>query len=135
VQLQLLEARGSDEFDGAFAAMTRARAEALLVLLDPVFGLRRGRLLDLAARNRLPAMYGSREYPEAGGFMSYGANYPHNFRRAAIYVDKILKGAKPSNLPLEQPSKFELVINAKTARALGLTVPRSVLLRADLVIE
>jgi putative ABC transport system substrate-binding protein len=135
VQLQLLEARGPDDFDTAFAALVRERSEAILVFLDPFFGFHRGRLLDLAARSRLPAMYLSREYPEAGGLMSYGANYVENFRRAATYVDKILKGARPADLPIEQPTTFELVINVKTARALGLTIPRALLLRADHVIE
>jgi putative ABC transport system substrate-binding protein len=131
VQLQLLEARGPNEFDNAFAAMARERAGALLVML----GFHRARLSDLAAKSRLPAMYGSREYPEAGGLMSYGANFRHSFHRSATYVDKILKGAKPADLPIEQPAKFELVINLKTAKLLGLTVPPSLLLRADQVIE
>ncbi len=135
VQLQLLEAGGPNQFDNAFAAMARERAGALLVVLDPFFGFHRARLTDLAAKNRLPAMYGSREYPEAGGLMSYGANFRHNFHRSATYVDKILKGAKPADLPIEQPAKFELVINLKTAKMLGLTVPPSLLLRADQVIE
>jgi putative ABC transport system substrate-binding protein len=135
VQLQLLEARGTNEFDNAFAAMARERAEALLVVLDPFFVFHRAQLRDLAAKNRLPAMYGSREYPEAGGLMSYGADFRHNFRRSATYVDKILKGAKPADLPIEQPARFELVINMKTAKALGLTIPQSLLLRADQVIE
>jgi putative ABC transport system substrate-binding protein len=135
MQLQLLEARGPNEFDNAFAAMARERAEALLVVLDPFFGIHRAQLRDLAAKNRLPAMYGSREYPEAGGLMSYGADFRHNFRRSATYVDKILKGAKPADLPIEQPTRFELVINMKTAKALGLTIPQSLLLRADQVIE
>jgi len=135
IQLQLFEARRPHAFDSAFAGLVRERAEAILVLLDPFFGLHRARLLSLAAKNRLPAMYGSREYPEAGGLMSYGANYLDNFRRAATYVDKILKGAKPANLPIEQQTTFELVINVKTARALGLTIPRSLLLRTDHVIE
>ena len=135
VQLQLLEAGGPNEFDNAFAAMARERAEALLVVLDPFFGFHRARLSDLAAKSRLPAMYGSREYPEAGGLMSYGADFRHNFRRSATYVDKILKGAKPADLPIEQPTKFELVINLKTAKALDLRIPPSLLLRADQVIE
>jgi putative ABC transport system substrate-binding protein len=135
VQLQLLKAGGPNEFDNAFAAMARERAEALLVVLDPFFGFHRARLSHLAAKSRLPAMYGSREYPEAGGLMSYGADFRHNFRRSATYVDKILKGAKPADLPIEQPAKFELVINLKTAKVLGLTIPPSLLLRADQVIE
>jgi putative ABC transport system substrate-binding protein len=135
VELQLFEARGSDDFDSAFAGMTRQRVEAILVYLDPFFVLHRAPLLNLVAKNRLPAIYFSRDYPEAGGLMSYGANYLDSFRRAATYVDKILKGAKPGDLPIEQPTKFELVINLKTAKALGLTIPRSLLLRADHVIE
>ncbi|HKZ07504.1 MAG TPA: ABC transporter substrate-binding protein [Methylomirabilota bacterium] len=135
VQLQLLEARGPNEFDTAFAAMARERAEALLVMLDPFFSFHRARLSDLAAKGRLPAMYGSREHPEAGGLMSYGADFRHNFRRSATYVDKILRGAKPADLPIEQPTKFELVINLKAAKVLGLIIPPSLLLRADHVIE
>jgi ABC-type uncharacterized transport system substrate-binding protein len=135
VQLQLLEARGPNEFDNAFAAMSRERAETLFVFLDPSFGFHRARLSDLAAKSRIPAMYGSREYPEAGGLMSYGADFRHSFRRSATFVDKILKGAKPADLPIEQPTTFELVINLKTAKLLGLTVPPSRLLRADQVIE
>jgi len=135
VQLQLLEAGGPNEFDNAFAVMARDRAEALLVVLDPFFGFHRARLSHLAAKSRLPAMYGSREYPEVGGLMSYGADFRHNFRRSATYVDKILKGAKPADLPIEQPTKFELVINLKTAKVLGLTIPPLLLLRADQVIE
>jgi putative ABC transport system substrate-binding protein len=135
VELQLFEARGSDDFASAFAGMTRGRMEAILVYLDPFFLFHRARLLNLAAKNRLPAIYFSREYPEGGGLMSYGANYLDNYHRAATYVDKILKGAKPGELPIEQPTKFELVINLKTAKALGLTLPRSLLLRADHVIE
>jgi len=135
VQLQLLEARGPNEFDNAFAAMSRERAEALFVLVDPFFGFHRARLSELAAKSRLPAMYGSREYAEAGGLMSYGADFRHSFRRSATYVDKILKGAKPADLPIEQPTQFELVINLKTAKMLGLTIPPSLLLRADQVIE
>jgi ABC transporter substrate binding protein len=99
--------------------MIRERAEALLIVLDPFFGFHRSRLSALAAKSRIPAMYGSREYPEAGGLMSYGANFRHNFHRSATYVDKILKGAKPADLPIEQPVKFELVINLKTAKLLG----------------
>ncbi len=135
VQLQILEARGPQEFDTAFAAMARERAGALLVLADSSFGLHRARLQGLAAKNRLPAMYGSREYAEAGGLMSYGVDVRDNFRRSATYVDKILKGAKPADLPVEQPTKFELVINMKTAKALGLAIPQAVLLRGDQVLE
>jgi putative ABC transport system substrate-binding protein len=135
VELQLLEARGPDEFDGAFAAMAKERVGALVVIADPVFNIHRTRLADLEAMNRLPSMHGVREYVEAGGLMSYGPNLSDLFRRAATYVDKILKGAKPSDLPVEQPNKFEFVINLKTAKTLGLTVPPSLLARADEVIE
>jgi putative ABC transport system substrate-binding protein len=135
VQLQLLEARGPNEFDGAFAAMAKERAEALLVVSDSMFLLHRARLADLAAKNQLPSMYGVREFVEAGCLMSYGPSIVANYRRAAFFVDKILKGAKPGDLPIEQPTKFELVINLKTAKALGLTIPPSLLQRADQVIE
>jgi len=135
VQLQLLEARGPNEFDGAFAAMAKERVGALLVLSDAMLNSHRTRLADLAARSRLPAAYGVRESVEAGGLMSYGPSFLDLFRRAATYVDKILKGAKPADLPVEQPTKFELVINLKTAKALGLTIPPSLLQRADQVIE
>jgi len=137
VQLQILEARGLNELDTAFAAMTRERAGALLVLTDPMFLRHRPRIADLAVKSRLPAMYGGGggEYAEAGGLLSYGPNYAELFRRGATYVDKILKGAKPADLPVEQPMRFELVINMKTARALGLTIPQSVLIRADQLIQ
>ena len=135
VRLQFVEARGPADFDRAFSDMTRARAGALTVLTSNMFLIERRRLVDLAAKNRLPAVYGGREFVDAGGLMSYGPNLADLFRRAATYVDKILKGAKPGDLPVEQPTKFELVINLKTAKALGLTIPPSLLLRADEVIE
>ena len=135
VQLQLLEARGPNEFDAAFAAMATERVGALLVLSDTIFNSHRTRLADLAARSRLPAAYGVRESVEAGGLMSYGPSLRDLYRRSATFVDKILKGAKPADLPVEQPTKFELVINLKTAKALGLTIPPSLLGRADEVIQ
>ena len=135
VQLQVVEARGPADFDRAFSDMASARAGALMVLSTPMFSSARGRLLDLAAKNRLPTLFTFREYVDAGGLMSYGPNLADLFRRAATYVDKILKGAKPGDLPVEQPTKFELVINLKTAKALGLTIPQSLLLRADEVIQ
>jgi putative ABC transport system substrate-binding protein len=135
VQLQILEARGPNEFDAAFAAMAKERVGALLVVSDAILNSHRTRLADLAARSRLPAAYGVRESVEAGGLMSYGPSLLDSHRRAATYVDKILKGAKPAELPVEQPTKFELVINLKTAKALGLTISQTLLLRADHVIE
>jgi putative tryptophan/tyrosine transport system substrate-binding protein len=135
MQLQLLEARGPDDFDGAFAAMAKERVGALLVVSEAMFNLHRVRLVDRAARNKLPSMHGFREDAEAGGLMSYGADLADLSRRSATYVDKILKGATAGGLPVEQPTKFELVINLKTAKALGLTIPASVLSRADQVIE
>jgi putative tryptophan/tyrosine transport system substrate-binding protein len=135
VQLQLLEARGPNEFDGAFAAMAKERVGALLVLSDAIFGSHRTRLADLAARSRLPAAFGVRDDVEAGGLMSYGPSILDSYRQAATYVDKILKGAKPADLPVEQPMKFELVLNLKTAEALGLTIPPLILFQADEVIR
>jgi putative ABC transport system substrate-binding protein len=123
------------EFDSAFAAIAKERVGALHVLPDGLFSLHRTRLIALEARNRLPSMHGAREYVEAGGLMSYGPYFPDLFRRAASYVDKILKGARPSDLPVEQPNKFELVINLKTAKALHITVPPSLLARANELIE
>jgi putative ABC transport system substrate-binding protein len=135
VRLQVVEARGPADFDRAFSDMTRARAGALTVLGSAMFANERRRLVDLAAKHRLPGVYGFREYVDAGGLMAYGPNVADLFRRAATYVDKILKGTKPGDLPVEQPTKFELVINLKAAKALGLTIPPSLLGRADQVIE
>ena len=135
LQVQLVEARGPDELEGAFAGMARERASALLVAVDVIFALHARRIADLAAKRHLPAMYGSSEHVEAGGLISYAPDIPDVFRRAATYVDKILKGAKPSDMPVEQPTKLLLVINVKTAKVLGLTIPPSLLLRADQVIE
>jgi putative ABC transport system substrate-binding protein len=130
-----VEARGPGEIDRAFAAMARERAGVLLVVVDSMFLDQRERIAGLAARNRLPAIYGLRRHAEAGGLMAYSANLLDLSRHMAIYVDKILKGAKPANLPVEEPTKFELVINLKTAKALGLMIPPSVLGRADEVIQ
>jgi putative ABC transport system substrate-binding protein len=124
-----------NQFDGAFGAMATARAQGLIVLIDPLTVRYRGRIVELAARARLPAIYGFREFADTGGLMAYGTNVPALCRRAAVYVDKVLKGAKPGDLPVEQATQFELVINLKTAKALGLTIPPSVLARADEVIE
>jgi putative ABC transport system substrate-binding protein len=135
VQLQLLEARGPDEFDNAFAAMAKERVGALFVASEAMLNLHRVRLADLALRNKLPSMHGFREDAEAGALMSYGPSIDAMFRHAALLVDRIFKGANPSEMPVEQPTKFELVINLKTAKALGLTIPPSLLLRADQVIE
>ena len=135
VHLQSVEVRRPADFDRAFSDMTRARAGALTVFPSLMFTNERKQLAGLAAKNRLPAVYPSREYVDAGGLMSYGPDLTDLFRRAATYVDKILKGAKPADLPVEQPTKFELIINLKAAKALGLTIPQSVLGRADQVIE
>jgi putative ABC transport system substrate-binding protein len=115
--------------------MAKQRAPALLVVADAVFLRHSARIADLAAKHRLPAMHGFREVAAAGGLMSYGASMPASSRRAAVFVDKILKGAKPGDLPVEQPTKFELVINLKTAKTLGLTIPSSLLARADEVLN
>ncbi len=135
VRLQFLEARGLEDFDRAFSEMTRARAGALTVLGSAMFFNERRPLVDMAAKNRLPAVYPWREFVDAGGLISYGPNFADLYRRAATYVDRILKGTKPGDLPVEQPTKFKLVINLKTAKALGLTIPRSLLQRADQIIE
>jgi putative ABC transport system substrate-binding protein len=135
VSLQLVEVRSPGELDSAFAAMAKERAEALVVVPDSMFSANRARLAELATANRLPSISGIREYVEAGSLMSYGPNLAYQLRQAAGYVDKILKGAKPADLPVEQPTKYEMVINLKTAKALGLTIPQSLLLRADEVIQ
>jgi len=135
VRLHFAEAKGPADFDRVFSEMTGARASALTVLPSVVFSAERRRLVELAAKNRLPAVYPWREAVDAGGLMSYGPNNADLFRRAATYVDKILKGAKPADLPVEQPTKFELVVNLKAAKALGLTIPPSVLVRADEIIQ
>jgi len=135
VRLQPLEARGPSETDSAFARMASEQASAVIVLVDAMLLDHRTQIADLAARRRLPAVYGLSDHAEAGGLMAYGASVPVMYGRAATYVDKILNGAKPGDLPIEQPTKFELVINLKTAKALGLTIPPSLLQRADQVIE
>ena len=135
MRVQFVEARGPEDFDRAFSEMTKARAGALTMIGSSMFFVERRRLVDLAAKNRLPTAAMSREYAEDGGLMAYGPNIADLFRRAATYVDKILKGAKPADLPVEQATKFELVIHLKTAKALGLTIPQSLLLRADEVIQ
>jgi putative ABC transport system substrate-binding protein len=136
VQLHVVEVRAPSEFTEAFSLARKKRAGALLVFPGgALFFADRAQLVELAAKSRLPAMYPGREYAEAGGLMAYAPDLRDSFRRAAGYVDKILKGAKPADLPVEQPTKFELVINLKTAKALGLTIPRSLLLRADEVIQ
>ena len=135
VALQSVEVRGRDEFEGAFAAMVRERANGLFVLADPVTFTARSQIVLLAAKHRLPTVYGQREVVEIGGLMSYGSSLAQQFRRAAVYVDRIFKGAKPGELAVEQPTKFELVINLKTAKALDLTVPATLLARADELIE
>ena len=130
---QSIGAARRDDFDRAFS--TAAREQAVIVVASPPLFTERKRIADLALKHRLPTVVGGREYAEAGGLLSYAVSYPELFRRAALYVDKILKGAKPADLPVEQPTTFELIINLKTANALGLTLPRSLLLRADQVIE
>jgi putative tryptophan/tyrosine transport system substrate-binding protein len=135
VQLKIVEARALTELEGAFSTIHADRTDALLVVGGAGFYLNRTQIVSLALRNRLPSAFQNREFVEAGGLLSYGPSTVANYRRAAFFVDKILKGAKPANLPVEQPTKFELVINAKTAKALGLTIPPSLLLRADEVLQ
>jgi len=135
VQLQAVVARTGADLEGAFSAMARAHAQAVLVLAFGTYQAERQRLAELATKYRLPTMFNERNHVEAGGLMSYGPDYSDLFRRGAVYVDKILKGAKPGDLPVEQPTKFEFVINLKTAKALGLTIPPPLLGRADEVIQ
>jgi putative ABC transport system substrate-binding protein len=135
LRLQALEARAPQEIDSAFAAMTRERADALVVLGDAILYNQRKQIAELAAKSRLPSASALREYAEAGGLIAYGTDSLDLERRSTAFVDKILKGAKPADLPVEQPTKFELVINLKTAKALGLTIPQSILVRADEVIQ
>jgi putative ABC transport system substrate-binding protein len=135
VVVQGVSVRGPKDLDAAFLAMKRARTDAVILAENTRFIADRRRIADLALMHRLPMMVAAKEYAEAGGLISYGTDYPDLFRRAATYVDKILKGAKPGDLPVEQPTTFELVINLKTAKGLGLTIPPSLLQRADQVIE
>jgi putative ABC transport system substrate-binding protein len=135
VSLNIQEARDAATLDGALEKLTRVHVDALVVVADPFFVTQRRRIAQFALANRLPSAFTFRQHVEAGGLLGYSPDYGDMFRRAATYVDKILKGAKPGDLPVEQPTKFELVINLKTAKALGLTIPPSVLLRADQVIE
>ena len=135
IQLHSLEVRSPNDFDQAFEAATRARAGALFVAPDPVIVTNLRRIAGLAAKSRLPSIFHFPEFADAGGLVTYAADRADMFRRAATYVDKILKGAKPGDLPVDQATKFELVINMKTAKALGITIPQSVLVRADRVIE
>jgi putative tryptophan/tyrosine transport system substrate-binding protein len=135
VHYRLILSERPEQLSAAFEKMTKNRADALLVVADPMFYAERIQIADLAARHRLPAMYGLKEHADAGGLVSYSADFRDLYRRAAGYVARVLKGAKPADLPVEQPTKFELVVNLKTAKALGLTIPPSLLLRADQVIE
>ncbi len=130
-----LEVRKREDFGPAFEAARRQHADVMVVILDGLIQNHQGQIVDLARRHRLPDVYASREFAEAGGLMSYGVSYPDLYRQAAIYIDKIFKGAKPADLPVEQPTKFELVINIKTAKALGLAIPQSMFSRADEVIQ
>jgi putative tryptophan/tyrosine transport system substrate-binding protein len=135
LQLQSLEVRSSNDFDSAFEAALRERAQALVTTPSALFGAHLKRIVEFAAKNRLPAMYGNPQFVDAGGLMSYAPDYSAQYRRAATYVDKILKGAKPADLPVEQPTKFEFVVNLKAAKQIGLTIPPNVLARADRVIK
>jgi putative ABC transport system substrate-binding protein len=135
LRLQALEVPGRDTIEAAFAAATKGQADALVTLPDAIVWNQRTKVADLAAQHRLPAPFPEREFVDAGGLLSYGPSVPANFHRAAVFVDKIVKGAKPADLPVEQPSRFELVINLKTAKALGLTIPPPLLFQADMVIQ
>jgi putative tryptophan/tyrosine transport system substrate-binding protein len=135
VQLQPVDARSANDFDGAFEAALKERAQALITLPSPLFITHQKRIVEFARKSRLPAMYPFSDFVDSGGLMSYAPSLLENWRRVAIYVDKILKGAKPADLPVEQPTKFELVINLKTAKQIGLTIPPNILARADKVIR
>ena len=135
VELVFMDVRGPDELPGALAALAQRRVDALLVLSDPVFGSQLAKIAQAAARLRLPAVYSHRGFAEAGGLLAYGPNFEDNYRRAASYVDRILKGAKPADLPVQQPTKLELIVNAKAAKALDLAIPQPLLLRSDDVVQ
>ena len=135
LKLELFEVKAAEEFEAVFAAIARQRPDALFMIADRFLLAHRARIVAFAARQRLPGMYPYKEFVEAGGLVSYAPSYPEMFRRSATYVDKILKGAKPADLPVEQPTKFELIINLKTAKALRLTIPQTLLQRADQVIQ
>jgi putative ABC transport system substrate-binding protein len=135
LHLQSLEVRSSNDLDSALQAASRERSQALIPATDALIDTHLKRIVEFAAKNRLPAMYGAPEVVDAGGLMSYAPNYTYHYRRAAFYVDKILKGAKAAELPVEQPTNFEFIINLKTAKALNLTIPQSVLYRADKIIK
>jgi putative ABC transport system substrate-binding protein len=129
------EVRGADDFEKVFAALSKERPDGLYVPPGPLHTTNRNRIVDFALKSRLPSMWGNSEFVDSGGLMSYGADLADNYRRVAYYVDRILKGAKPADLPVEQPTKFELVINLKTAKQIGLKIPQSMLYRADKVIK
>ncbi|MGH7400235.1 MAG: ABC transporter substrate-binding protein, partial [Candidatus Rokuibacteriota bacterium] len=135
VSLEPHKLRGPHDFEHAFAAISGKRPDALMTTADPLIASYRTPIVDFAAKHRLLSMYPGREFVDAGGLMFYGGSVPEMYRRAAMYVDRILKGAKPSQLPVEQPTKFDMVINLRTAKALGLTIPRSLLVRADQILE
>ena len=135
LKLQIVEVRGANDFEKSFSTIVKQRAGALVELPDPLFHSNSKRIAEFASKNRLPTTFHSKDFVEAGGLMAYGADFVDLYRRAAIYVDKILKGTKPADLPVEQPTKFELVINLKTAKQIGVTIPPNVLARADRVIK
>ena len=135
VRLEPHKFRGPQDFESVFGAIAGKRPDALMTTADPLIASYRARIVDFAAKNRLLSMYPTRDFVVAGGLMFYGGSIPEMYRRAAVYVDRILKGAKPADLPVEQPVKFDMVINLKTAKALGLTIPHSLLLRVDEVIQ
>ncbi|MBI2534062.1 MAG: ABC transporter substrate-binding protein [Deltaproteobacteria bacterium] len=135
VRLDFFEARDPNDLGSTLSRLEKERAKALIVTPSPLFSSQRSRLVEFAARRRLPSMFFAKEYVDAGGLMSYGPSFPDSYRRAATYVDKILKGTKPADLPVEQPMKFEFVINLKTAKQIGLTIPQWTLMKADKVIQ